>query len=100
MNRVVQIGDHDPEWSVTPRRRDELFAIRKTEWSLAEYRALSDRLADAVQAFQIAIANESLSGIRSATATFDEIAEQLRFLTTGLHHAADSVTQPQQEFRR
>jgi hypothetical protein len=71
----------------------ELFAIRKTEWSVAEYRALADRFADAVQSLQIAVANEQFAGIRSAFLTLHEIAGQTAFLNTGLCHAIQAVQQ-------
>lgn len=98
MTNTIQVGDHPPErFRVSPQIQAELYAIRKTSWSLEEYRALADRFADAVQSFQIAIENEQFSGIRSAFLTLDEIAKQTAFLNTGLCHAIQQVQQTKDE---
>lgn len=87
----VRVGDHDAEpvavRSISPRRSAELFAIRNTQWSLPEYRALADRYADAVQAFQIALANEDFAGVRAASLTLHEIANQTAGLNLGIKNA-------------
>ena len=64
--------------SLNPERKAELFAIRKTEWSAAEYRALVDRFADQVQMFQIGITNEDIRTVNAAYVELDRIAAQLR----------------------
>jgi hypothetical protein len=85
-NNVIRVGDHLPE-----RRTAEAFAIRKTEWSVAEYLALADRLADAVTKLQIATANENFSGVVSAYHDFHDIAHQTAELNKGLMHAIEAA---------
>lgn len=92
----VRVGDHDPE-PVSPAIRSELFAIRNTQWSLAEYRALADRYADAAQALQIAIANEDFAALREAALSLHEIAHQTAGLNLGLKNA---ITKAEQESSR
>jgi hypothetical protein len=99
-SNVVQVGDHMPEPRVVgihPRIAAELHAIRATSWSVAEYRALADRFADAAQLLQIAVTNENFAGIRSASLTLDEIAAQTAGLNDGLRHAIENAKQAAQQ---
>lgn len=81
-----------PTKPITPQRAAELFAIRNTQWSVEEYRALSDRYADAVQALQIAIANEDFVSLRLATLALLEINHQTSGLNLGLRSAVHRAT--------
>jgi hypothetical protein len=85
--------------SLSPERKAELFAIRNTEWSAAEYRALVDRFADAVQSFQIGIENEDIRTVNAAYVELDEIAVQLREMNTGLLHALQAIQQQKESAR-
>ncbi|WP_315792338.1 hypothetical protein [Bradyrhizobium sp. SZCCHNRI1002] len=82
---------------LTQERQAELFALRKTQWSAAEYRALADRYADAVDLFQRGIANNSMAQIRSAYLSLAEIADQTKQLNDGLMHAIQAM---QEESKR
>jgi hypothetical protein len=72
-----------------PRPWAEAYAVRKTEWSAPEYRALSDRLIDASTKFQIAISNERFAEIVSAYHDFHEITHQLGEMNVGLMRAIE-----------
>ena len=85
--------------SLNPERKAELFAIRKTEWSAAEYRALVDRFADQVQMFQIGITNEDIRTVNAAYVELDRIASQLREMNTGLLHALQAIQQEKESAR-
>lgn len=83
--RMIQVGDHDPER--IRQTAAEAYCVRKTKWSVEEYRALADRFADATTKFQIAIANESFAGVVSAYNDFHEICHQANQMNIGLEHA-------------
>jgi hypothetical protein len=85
--------------TLTPERTAELFAIRKTKWSAAEYRALVDRFADQVQMFQIGITNEDIRTVNAAYVELDRIAAQLREMNTGLLHALQAIQQEKESAR-
>jgi hypothetical protein len=93
MNTVaVSAGDHDAEPSnvyrlIHPSRAAELFAIRNSQWSLEELRALSDRFADAVQALQVARTNEDFAALREAILSLHEICHQAAGLNLGLKNS-------------
>ena len=84
---------------LNPQRAAELFAIRKTEWSAEEYRALVDRFADQVQMFQIGISNEDIRTVNAAYVELDRIAAQLREMNTGLLHALQAIQQQKESAR-
>ncbi|GAC1572591.1 MAG: hypothetical protein NVS3B5_01500 [Sphingomicrobium sp.] len=81
-----------PTKPVTPQRAAELTSMRNMEWSLEEYRALAERYADAVQAMQIAIANENFASMRKAALALHEICNQTSGLNLGLRHAIQKAS--------
>lgn len=76
---------------LTKTREAELYAIRKTEWSVEEYRALADRYADAVLAFKIAIENEQFAGVRAAYLSLTDITAKTAEMNIGLWHAIEQA---------
>jgi len=74
---------------ISYQRAAELFAIRKTAWSVAEYRELAARYADATFSFKLAIENEDLAGIFAAYLELQEIAQQTLKMNDGLQHALE-----------
>ena len=90
---MIQISDH----ATASRRASERRAIRNASWSLEEYRALADRYADAVLAFQIAVAIEDFAALREAALTLHEVCHQTSGLNLGIKHA---IANAEQEYRR
>lgn len=83
--REIRVGDHAPEPAMDFAA--EAYAVRKTSWSVAEFRALHDRFGDATQKLQIAIANESFTGVVSAYNDLHEIVHQAGQMNVGLMNA-------------
>jgi len=82
--RSVRLGELDE------RRAAELWAIRKIRPSVEEYRALSDRFADATQMMQIACANENYTDFCAAWISLHDIVRETAFLNIGIEHAIEA----------
>jgi hypothetical protein len=84
MTSSVRLGELDE------RRAAELWAIRKMRDTVIEYRALSDRFADATQMMQIACENEDYTDFCAAWISLHDIVRETAFLNVGIAHAIEA----------
>jgi hypothetical protein len=73
--RVVQVGDHPPEFSRAPVAADSLFAFEmaKAQWTVAEFSVLASKYRYAINKIEAAIEFSSLASLTSAALDFDDI---------------------------
>jgi hypothetical protein len=72
---------------VYQQRAAELWAIRKMRSTVIEYRALSDRFADATLLMQLACNNENYGDFCAAWISMNDISIQTSFLNDGIKNA-------------
>lgn len=84
---------------VTEQRKRELWALRKMEWSVQEYRLLAQRYVDVAAKMRLAIEDESYQRLKLAFFEMQELNDQTSFLNGGMQNAIEAVHHPERRLK-